>query len=502
MHVPRLKVAAGCILGVLLVFTTPALAQEDYSTRIGISVGGGFAKYTGGNLDHSDLGPILQAALRLGWKRHLDLTLGLRYGAFDATELPMDSTDAHGNPVELKLHNKTTQVDLGVIYSWNPEARWTPVVFGGAGANFWNVEDLTGKSSGMFAKGDVPWGYKNDGVRDLLSDTNFDLHFGVGFEFTVYRRTALQIGGRFDWLLAQNKDNTGASAAFDSPAHVDANEFLSSIYVGIQYFFTERDSDRDGIPNRSDACPYDAEDRDGYQDFDGCPDPDNDGDGVLDAVDACPDQAEDVDGFEDEDGCPDPDNDGDGILDAADACPDQAEDMDGFQDQDGCPDPDNDADGVLDVNDRCPATPAGVPVDSLGCPTVARIEAPQVLQGVRFRTGSADLEPSSYARLDSLVTTLHAYPQLEIEVQGHTSDVGDDGRNMQLSQKRAEAVVAYLVSHGIESRRLTPVGYGETQPMVPNDSPEHRSQNERIMVAPAEEVQLEPLETPKPENRE
>jgi outer membrane protein OmpA-like peptidoglycan-associated protein len=314
------------------------------------------------------------------------------------------------------------------------------------------------------------------------------------------------VGGRFDWLLAQNTDNTGASAAFNSPAHVDANEFLSSAYVGIQYFFTERDSDRDGIPNRSDACPYEAEDQDGYQDFDGCPDRDNDGDGVPDADDGCPDEVEDVDGFEDDDGCPDPDNDGDGILDANDRCPDEAEDQDGFQDDDGCVDPDDDADGVLDVNDRCPGTPAGVPVDSVGCPTVSRIDAPQVLSGVTFRDGSADLAPASYATLDSVVATLRAYPDLEVEVQGHTSDVGDDGRNLQLSQRRAEAVVAYLVSKGVESRRLTPVGYGETQPLVPNDTPSRRAQNERIVIAPSEEVPLEPMEpmeTPgEPENRE
>jgi len=128
---------------------------------------------------------------------------------------------------------------------------------------------------------------------------------------------------------------------------------------------------------------------------------------------------------------------------------------------------------------------------------------------VRFRATGADLEPASYATLDSVVATLRAYPDLEIEVQGHTSDVGDDGRNLQLSQRRAEAVVAYLVSKGIERRRLTPVGYGETQPMVPNDTPSRRAQNERIVVAPSEEVPLEPMEpmepmeTPgEPENRE
>src|SRR5262245_44623536 len=81
---------------------------------------------------------------------------------------------------------------------------------------------------------------------------------------------------------------------------------------------------------------------------------DRDGDGLLDNVDKCPDKPEDKDGFEDDDGCPDPDNDKDTILDAADKCPLEPEDKDTFEDEDGCPDPDNDADGIADVNDKCP----------------------------------------------------------------------------------------------------------------------------------------------------
>ncbi len=75
---------------------------------------------------------------------------------------------------------------------------------------------------------------------------------------------------------------------------------------------------------------------------------DRDGDGIPDSLDACPDEPEDKDGFQDDDGCPDPDNDGDGIPDSRDKCPNEAEDKDGFQDEDGCPDPDNDGDGIPD----------------------------------------------------------------------------------------------------------------------------------------------------------
>lgn len=93
---------------------------------------------------------------------------------------------------------------------------------------------------------------------------------------------------------------------------------------------------------------------------------DNDGDGVLNRHDACPQAAEDLDGFEDTDGCPDLDNDRDGIPDRADSCPSHPEDLDGFQDGDGCPDPDNDSDGMADVEDPCPNEPGsrGCPADS------------------------------------------------------------------------------------------------------------------------------------------
>jgi OOP family OmpA-OmpF porin len=164
----------------------------------------------------------------------------------------------------------------------------------------------------------------------------------------------------------------------------------------------KHDADDDGVRDDVDQCPELAEDRDGFQDADGCPDWDNDDDGVGDADDRCPAEQEDTDGFQDADGCPDPDNDKDGILDAQDACPndagearpdpktngcpdkdkdgipdnvdkcpDQPEDADGFEDADGCPDPDNDKDGVPDASDACPNTPPGPTPDARrpGCPT-------------------------------------------------------------------------------------------------------------------------------------
>jgi outer membrane protein OmpA-like peptidoglycan-associated protein len=98
------------------------------------------------------------------------------------------------------------------------------------------------------------------------------------------------------------------------------------------------DADGDKLADAADHCPTAAEDRDGFEDADGCPDPDNDGDGALDEEDGCPLEAEDRDGYKDADGCPEPDNDGDGVLDTRDGCPLEAESFDGSGDGDGCPD--------------------------------------------------------------------------------------------------------------------------------------------------------------------
>jgi OOP family OmpA-OmpF porin len=140
--------------------------------------------------------------------------------------------------------------------------------------------------------------------------------------------------------------------------------------LAIRFVTGGRDGDSDGVLDRADRCPTEREDRDGFQDDDGCPEPDNDGDGILDASDRCRDAAETVDGFQDDDGCPDNDDDGDGIPDESDACRNAAEDPDGYKDDDGCPEEDDDGDGVPDASDACRAAKEDVDgfLDTDGCP--------------------------------------------------------------------------------------------------------------------------------------
>ena len=233
------------------------------------------------------------------------------------------------------------------------------------------------------------------------------------------------------------------------------------------------DNDKDGVPDVKDKCPMEPEDKDSFEDDDGCPDPDNDKDGIPDTADKCPNEPEDKDGFEDADGCPDPDNDKDGVPDTADKCPMEPEDKDGFEDADGCPDPDNDKDGIQDIKDKCPLQPETVNgfEDDDGCPDAKPSKNIRIVKDtiavppVFFATNKDQILAKSFPTLTEVATVLNDNPWLKkIRVEGHTDDVGADDKNLDLSQRRADSVVRFLVEHGVAAERLEAKGYGETKP--------------------------------------
>ena len=211
-------------------------------------------------------------------------------------------------------------------------------------------------------------------------------------------------------------------------------------------------------------------------------DKDTDGDHILDSKDQCILEPEDIDGYQDADGCPEPDNDNDGIPDALDKCPMKPEDMDGFQDADGCPDPDNDKDTVLDVDDFCPNTPGSPGGSRPGCPGLIVVTAREIriTQQIHFEFNKAKIRPESFPILDAIVDVLKDNAKISLEIQGHTDNVGNAAYNKKLSQSRSESVREYLVAHGIDVNRLTAVGYGMTQPVVPNNSAANRALNRRV----------------------
>jgi len=101
------------------------------------------------------------------------------------------------------------------------------------------------------------------------------------------------------------------------------------------------------------------------------------------------------------------------------------------------------------------------------------------LKNVFFDTDKFDLRPESKAELDKLASFLKTNKTLKIQLRGHTDDVGDKKKNQLLSQNRAKAVYEYLITSGVEKERLSYKGFGDTMPVVKNDSPEHRQENRR-----------------------
>lgn len=237
------------------------------------------------------------------------------------------------------------------------------------------------------------------------------------------------------------------------------------------------DNDKDGIEDGADLCPNEPETRNGWEDEDGCPDErlvfatvldgkedpnalarDSDGDGVPDAFDHCPDLAEDMDGFEDGDGCPEADNDNDGVLDVADRCPLLAEVKNGFKDDDGCPDSPEGPVRVDDLNRQITITDL-----------------------IYFDTGKATIQPRSFALLDAIAMLLDTRKDIKrLRIEGHTDNVGSAALNKRLSGERAASVAAYLVGKGIAQGRLETRGVGMDEPIADNRTAAGRASNRRV----------------------
>ena len=245
------------------------------------------------------------------------------------------------------------------------------------------------------------------------------------------------------------------------------------------------DRDGDGIFDDVDACP----DTPGVASPDpklhGCP-PDRDGDGILDDVDACPDEPGVPSDDPKKHGCPPPkDRDGDGILDDVDACPDEPGVPSDDPKKNGCPPPkDRDGDGILDDVDACPDV-AGPPNDDPkknGCPQ-ARIEQGQIKirEQVQFAYNSSRILKESDSLLEAVKKILDEHPELKkVSVEGHTDNRGSAAYNKGLSRRRAASVVNWLVSRGIDKKRLSSTGWGFDKPIDTNDTEEGRQNNRRV----------------------
>jgi len=333
-----------------------------------------------------------------------------------------------------------------------------------------------------------PYLYGGGGMMWDNDASGFAWNAGLGFKFPISTNTSLFIetgyvsgveGTRQGWIQ-------GAPAG----GQVTQTDDMMKLTAIVEFAFGKmKDEDGDGVSDKKDKCPGTPP---GVAvDENGCP-LDRDGDGVPDYKDDCPDQP----GVAKFNGCPD--TDGDGIPDKDDDCPTVA----GLAKFKGCPD--TDEDGVPDPKDKCPNTPKGCAVDANGCPLDSdgdgvidcEDKCPNeagskenngcpdwqdvVVPTIYFDLNKADLRPEGKAELDKLVQTLIASKEFNIVVGGHACNLGTDKYNMELSEKRAQSVVKYLLSKGVNNAYIGSHNYGESKPAVPNTSEENRKKNRRV----------------------
>jgi len=337
--------------------------------------------------------------------------------------------------------------------------------------------------------------------RDLGTSTSSGaFHLGAGAVF----RAGERIGIRLDARDVTYKQEGGPG--------IDGrvNEFQITTGVSAFWFGRPRDTDEDGIPNRTDTCPDTP--KGSVVDRGGCP-VDTDGDKVFDGLDKCPGTP--AGAMVDGGGCP-TDQDADGIFDGIDKCGDTAKGI--LVDATGCP-LDTDGDAVYDGPDQCPNTPAGAIVDPNGCPLDADRDGvpdgidtcPFTTPGMAVNAGGCPLEMSALerdlqddwvirltdvefvpdsvrltteglARIDEVGALMAQWPMLKFEVGVHSDTLGEDARRQPLSHLRARYILQQIIAR---YPTLTPknyfyTGYGDTQPIASNKTPQGRAKNRRV----------------------
>ena len=430
------------LLFLAILFTVGAVMAQNADKKWAIGLGPGMDY----NLDDEEKNALLD----LYFSRYLNPSFDLMLDTRVAFWGPNLEKFFFGDGIDLvnPLLNIRYKLSNGYIFKENSAIQ--PYLFGGVG---------------------YLWDNQAEGV-------NFDGGAGIKVPIGKNKNAALFVAASYVKGIESDLGGT--------PLTQDHAQLTSIIEFGLG----SKDSDGDGVKDKKDECPDTPA---GVQvDEKGCP-LDRDGDGVPDYKDDCPDEAGDVK-FN---GCPD--RDGDGIMDKEDDCPDEA----GLAKFNGCPD--TDEDGVMDKLDQCPNTPKGCPVDAVGCPldsdgdgVIDCEDKCPTVKGPASNNGCPDwvttegptiyfdfdkyvIRDEAKAGLDKLVDALNTSKEYDIVIGGHTDSVGTEDYNMKLSEKRAQAVVKYLLMKGVNNAYVGSNNYGESKPIVDNDTSENRQKNRRAV---------------------
>jgi outer membrane protein OmpA-like peptidoglycan-associated protein/opacity protein-like surface antigen len=351
----------------------------------------------------------------------------------------------------------TTRWSVGLIANLAPHNKVSPYLIGG------------------FSR--IKFDSKAEGVANE-NDNGFDL--GAGIMVRIVPRVHLRIEGRDVGFRFHNASNPYGNDLIHNIWYTGGLQFALGGHPWSATPPVVADSDNDGVPDKTDQCPNTPAGC--TVDANGCP-KDADNDSVCDGVDQCPNTPAGTQ--VNAQGCP-MDADNDGVPDGIDKCPNT---LAGCRvDATGC-DVDSDGDGVCDGLDKCENTPKSARVDKDGCPIEVSEKETELLDtgkivvnNIHFETAKWDILPEDYKVLDEIGNILVNWPQLKIEVGGHTDSRGSVAYNHDLSHKRAQSVLDYLLEHfpQINRDQYTAVGYGELRPIATNKTVEGMARNRRV----------------------
>jgi OOP family OmpA-OmpF porin len=482
--------------------STAAATERAGKTGIGIR-GSGYAPMLDGSnfrLNSRAYQPFMMgggvgAEITHGFSNHFELMGMFTYATtFDDTSATDDQTLSIANNDNAAVRINALQFGLLGRFFFSPESKVQPYFLGGVGLDMTSYKDRVTELSPK--------------VTDLA------LKGGVGLSFAFSDAVALDLRGLFTYDISTASSDSVGGAYSGVADWEDYKERPFRAYIqpslGLTFSFGgAKDEDKDGVNDSKDACPMTP--IGALVDQNGCP-LDSDRDGVFDGLDQC--AATPAGAKVDLKGCP-LDSDGDGVFDGLDACngtPAGAKvdakgcALDG--DKDGVPDYadrqldtpagaqvdangigiDSDGDGVYDGIDACPGTPSDLEVDAKGCPVkVARLVG-KVTLNIKYASGSFEPDYAAMRVLDSLTEIMRAYPDTRIVITGFTDSQGATDKNLELSQRRAGAVAAYLKSKGIDAERLVTQGKGEDPAFFVGDNAtaEGRRLNRRVEIETAQ----------------
>ncbi len=488
------------LTAIALLATATVGSAQDYDGRWYISplIGGVFS-----DEENADSGPLGQISVGRRFAEHFGFELELGYSELDVAALNTDQ-----NTYERGTFGVNLFTELG------PED-WTVrpflLVHGAGHAIDFLGESISGATlgggGGLFINLSksvelrVEARYNNDYVDQegaIQDDTFYVWTGGVGLRFLLGEPPGDDDGDGVPNALDKCPDTPKGVQVYSDGCPVDLDQDGVPDYLDqcpntppgtpVDSRGCPLDSDGDGVPDHLDQCPGTPQ---GVKvDARGCP-LDSDGDGVPDYLDQCPGTPRGQ--AVDERGCPLTDSDGDGIPDHLDKCPDSPPGI--AVGPDGCP-LDSDGDGIPDYLDECPNTPPGLKVLPNGCALEGDCRKPRpgeavdangcaidktfILRGVKFEFDSDRLTKPSELILNDVADTLAFYPDLVVEVSGHTDWIGTDAYNLGLSERRSNSVKRYLMGRGITGDRMRPVGYGESQPIETNETEAGREENRRV----------------------